>query len=65
MGASDPLQLAIDSLLSPPVLGFALGLLAVAIGGDGQRRAITVAVPATVLAQLQGAGRSRPIRRAG
>jgi hypothetical protein len=28
------LQLAIDNLLSPPVLGFALGLLAVAIGGD-------------------------------
>ena len=34
MGATDTLQLAIDNLLSPPVLGFALGLLAVAIGGD-------------------------------
>jgi hypothetical protein len=28
------LQLALDNLLSPPVLGFALGLLAVAVGGD-------------------------------
>jgi len=34
MGASDTLQLAIDNLLSPPVLGFALGLLEVTIGGD-------------------------------
>ncbi len=31
------LQLAIDNLLSPPVLGFTLGLLAVAIGGEGPR----------------------------
>jgi hypothetical protein len=34
MPLTDTLQLAIDNLLSPPVLGFALGLLAVAIGGD-------------------------------
>jgi hypothetical protein len=34
MDPSSTLQLAIDNLLSPPVLGFALGLLAVAIGGD-------------------------------
>lgn len=34
MGAAETLQLAIDNLLSPPVLGFALGLIAVAIGGD-------------------------------
>ena len=31
---ADTLQLALDNLLSPPVLGFALGLLAVAVGGD-------------------------------
>jgi hypothetical protein len=30
----DVLGLAVDNLLSPPVLGFALGLLAVLIGGD-------------------------------
>jgi len=34
MPLTETLQLAIDNLLSPPVLGFALGLLAVAIGGD-------------------------------
>lgn len=34
MDLGTSLQLAIDNLLSPPVLGFALGLLAVAIGGD-------------------------------
>jgi hypothetical protein len=28
------LSLALDNLLSPPVLGFALGLVAVLIGGD-------------------------------
>ena len=31
---TDTLQLALDNLLSPPVLGFALGLVAVALGGD-------------------------------
>ena len=31
---TDTLGLALDNLLSPPVLGFALGLLAVAVGGD-------------------------------
>ena len=28
------LSLALDNLLSPPVLGFALGLVAVLVGGD-------------------------------
>lgn len=32
--STDTLGLALDNLLSPPVLGFALGLLAVAVGGD-------------------------------
>ena len=31
---AETLRLALDNLLSPPVLGFALGLLAVAVGGD-------------------------------
>ncbi len=31
---SDTLQLALDNIVSPPVLAFALGLIAVAIGGD-------------------------------
>ncbi len=31
---TDTLSLALDNLMSPPVLGFALGLLAVAVGGD-------------------------------
>ena len=32
--STDTLGLALDNLMSPPVLGFVLGLLAVAVGGD-------------------------------
>ncbi len=38
MPLSETLQLTIDDILAPPALGFARGLLAVAIGGDTPRQ---------------------------